>query len=319
MPHLRTLKTPEWRQFEVLVARIEQVLTGPNISVVSPDRVRSLITNRKREVDASIRTTVGSAEILVAIECRKRTARQDVTWIEQLGSKKQAIGAARTIAVASTGFSQDAIQTAAHYGVDLRVLSEVTDPEIQEWILPQSVVHVFKECDLFASPEVIFLQESGDAEIQNTQFAPSVHPDPNPDTKVFRGPNDEPLSLNDIWLRADATLGIFDRMPADDRNHRLVVTLRVADALRVQTRQGYRLVHSLKLPMTLRWKHEPIALKTARVVTYEHGGNDGSGPKQVRAEFESKQSPSANIRFGMQFVAGSSEATVDLQLLPGKK
>ena len=93
------LEPVAWRDFEQLVARIEQALVGANVVVKSPDRIPSLLTRRLREVDASIRAQVGSATLLITVECRKRRAVQDVTWLEQLSSKKQALGAARTIAV----------------------------------------------------------------------------------------------------------------------------------------------------------------------------------------------------------------------------
>ena len=89
----------EWRQFERLVARIERDLAPKGAVVRSPDRLPDLVTGSVREVDASIRFTVGSAPILITIECRRRAAVQDDTWIEQLAAKKEKLGAAKTIAV----------------------------------------------------------------------------------------------------------------------------------------------------------------------------------------------------------------------------
>ena len=196
--------TPSWREFEQLVARIEHTLAGGGVTVTSPDRIPSRITRRKREVDASLRTRVGSSEILVTIECRKRRAAQDITWIEQLGCKKQAIGASRTIAVASTAFSKDAVRAAAHYDIDLRVLSEITDTEVQSWILPQWVMHVYKHCDLIEPPEVFFREEQGDDFAVQTATAGAD----GVDSSVFVAADGKNLSLNDLWLRADEQLKI---------------------------------------------------------------------------------------------------------------
>jgi hypothetical protein len=74
--------SPAWRQFEQLVARIE--------------------------ADARIRAGIGTATILVTLDCRKSRPKQDVTWIEQLATKKTSVGAARTIAVSASGFSNEA-------------------------------------------------------------------------------------------------------------------------------------------------------------------------------------------------------------------
>jgi hypothetical protein len=60
-----------WKQFEQLVARIESDASKEGLTVVSPDRIRCKITGRKREVDASIRGKIGTADVLITIECRK--------------------------------------------------------------------------------------------------------------------------------------------------------------------------------------------------------------------------------------------------------
>src|SRR5919198_4454749 len=134
--------TPDWRQFEELVARIEVIASPRAASVRSPDRVRDIVTGQMREVDASIRYRVGTVDILITIECRKRGRRADDTWIEQLATKRAKIGAAKTIAVSAAGFSDSAHRTAAQHGIELRTLSEVTPGDLQSWFLPTGVVHV---------------------------------------------------------------------------------------------------------------------------------------------------------------------------------
>lgn len=131
-----------WRQFEALVARIEQAASAHGAVVKSPDRIRDQTTGRLREVDASIRQKVGTAVILVTIECRKRGRAADDTWIEQLATKRQKIGAAKTIAVSATGFTDSAIKTAAQFGIEVRTLSEVNAGELDSWFLQNGAVHV---------------------------------------------------------------------------------------------------------------------------------------------------------------------------------
>lgn len=134
------------KQFEELVARIEAVAAPRGAVVKSPDRIRDLTTGRLREVDASIRHKVGTVEILITVECRKRNRRQDDTWIEQLATKRAKLGAAKTIAVSARGFSKSAAMTAAQHGIELRTLSEVSAADIEDWFLP-GVVNVFRVFD----------------------------------------------------------------------------------------------------------------------------------------------------------------------------
>ena len=65
---------------------------------------------------------------------RRRSVVQDDTWIEQLATKREKVGAAKTIAVSSSGFSESARLTAALKGIELRNLREVTPEEIVEWL-----------------------------------------------------------------------------------------------------------------------------------------------------------------------------------------
>jgi hypothetical protein len=104
------------------------------------------VTGRLREVDSRIRARVGTADILVTIECRRRGRTADVTWIEQLGSKKIAIGADHTIAVSTSGFSVAAQATAARYGISLRKVSDISVAEVNALLKLDFVVFWHKVC-----------------------------------------------------------------------------------------------------------------------------------------------------------------------------
>lgn len=135
----------QWRQFEKLVARIEKMAAPLGAAVKSPDRIPDLVTGELREVDASIRYQIGTTPILITIECRKRNRKQDDTWIEQLATKRAKIGAAKTIAVSSTGFSGSAHKTARLHNIELRQLSELQTINPDEWFLKGGAVHICRE------------------------------------------------------------------------------------------------------------------------------------------------------------------------------
>lgn len=122
-----------WRQFELLVSRIEASLAPSGAAVLSPDRIPDLVTGQLREVDASIRMQVGTTPILITVECRDRSTVQDDTWIEQLAKKKEKIGASATIAVSSRGFTGPAKISASHYGIQLRTLTETSGTDSTDW------------------------------------------------------------------------------------------------------------------------------------------------------------------------------------------
>ena len=96
-------------------------------------------------LDAAIRYQIGTTPILITIECRRRNRKQDDTWIEQLASKRAKIGAAKTIAVCSKGFSESAYKTAKLHNIELRQLSELQSINPDEWFLKGGAVHICRE------------------------------------------------------------------------------------------------------------------------------------------------------------------------------
>ena len=124
------------KDFELLVARIEEMLAPIGAIVKSPDYIRDLVTGHMREVDASIQVPDGDTTRLITVECRDHTrGRQDDRWIEQLITKREKLGAWKTIAVSSSGFSESAITTAHSYGIEIRKFDQISDAEIvREWI-----------------------------------------------------------------------------------------------------------------------------------------------------------------------------------------
>jgi hypothetical protein len=130
----RSKRLKPGRLLEMLTARIEGAISDSDVIIKSPDHLPDLVMEGEtREVDVSLRSKVGSAEVLVIIECRDRRRSADVTWLEQVKSKREAVGADRAIAVASASFSKRALAYARRYGVDARTLAQLSTAEIKAW------------------------------------------------------------------------------------------------------------------------------------------------------------------------------------------
>lgn len=128
-----------WKRFEKIARRIEAHLAPPKAVVTLDDHIRDKKTGQLRQVDASIRYSIGSVEILITIECRRHSDAQDVTWIEQLAKKRENIGANATIAVASAGFFKTAGISAGFENVYPRTLEELERNEGLDWL---NVTHI---------------------------------------------------------------------------------------------------------------------------------------------------------------------------------
>lgn len=135
---------PEWREFEELVAAIEEAAAPRGAVVTRNDHLADVITGRMRQVDATIRFRAGSTDILILIECRDKDRTEDVRWVEEMVTKLRGLAASKIILVSSTGFTQPARAKAKHYGVELRELSAINAEEIHNWFLPHGIVHLFR-------------------------------------------------------------------------------------------------------------------------------------------------------------------------------
>jgi hypothetical protein len=117
----------------MLTARIEGALSGKGVVIKSPDHLEDKVAGGTREVDVSLRCRVGSVDVVVIVECRDRGRSADVTWIEQVKTKRDAVGASKAVAVATGMFSKKATRAANRYGIDLRTIMQVNRSEVRRW------------------------------------------------------------------------------------------------------------------------------------------------------------------------------------------
>ena len=121
------------RDLEKLIALLEAHLGSEGIQVTSPDYIRGRESKSLREVDISLRGQAGFSDILIIVECRDRVGDEDVTWIEQLASKRRDVTASKAVAVSSRGFTSGARNLATANDIELRTLDEVDPDEILLW------------------------------------------------------------------------------------------------------------------------------------------------------------------------------------------
>jgi hypothetical protein len=307
MAHHKT-DNPDWRQFEQLVARIEADAGLLGLTVTSPDRIRCRITGRLREVDASVRTQIGTSSILITIECRKRPTKQDVTWIEQLATKRHAIGAARTIAVSSSGFSTEAQTVASSHGIDLRRLSEVSADEINRLIGLNFVLFSHKRCAIASVGIRLF--QSSDWTVPDPEHVDLVLPrDTDPLYPVFRNTETGATwSLNDLWLQLQEVTDPFVNIAKGQTPEIRTACFPYPGNVTVETLHGPRRIGDVLLSVALWFEVEQVDLESATKVEYT--SQDGVAIQRV--EFASREPGAEDWRISLQ-IPRSSEHIEDLR------
>lgn len=176
------------RELERLVSILEKGLASEDIVIKSPDYIIDTVTNDKREVDISIRQNIGTTEILTIVECRDRIATEDVTWIEQLVTKVKDIEASRVIAASSSRFSKGAKSKAQHYGIELRTIDEISNENLDNWVIPCSLITIAMHHNIIG---MTLISDNPLFEETNIPFSPN--------TKYFKHSNGLLYSSNDFF------------------------------------------------------------------------------------------------------------------------
>jgi hypothetical protein len=83
-----------------------------------------------REVDILVSYDYAGHEFSFIVECRDRTRKETVEWIDGLVGKTKALNVAKVIAVSSSGFASSAIKKAKENGIEALTLKEA---EEQDW------------------------------------------------------------------------------------------------------------------------------------------------------------------------------------------
>lgn len=274
---------PEWRQFERMVAKIEADARPIGLVVKSPDRIRSLVTGDLREVDASIRLQVAGSEEIITIECRKRSAKEDVTWIEQLATKKLALGAMRTIAVSSSGFSRQAQNAAAHYGIALRLVSEVTVTDINPHLALDFVIFNHKRCSIARVAFRLF-RDSKCTVPAADEFDFEIGSEIDPFRNIFQNiDTGDRWSVNHLWHQVQQTCNPFSDIERGAPPVIRTACFPYPGNVTVQTSTAPARLGDVILSIALSIEVEKVTIEEANKVSYR-----GSGRTDLqRLEFQS--------------------------------
>lgn len=285
----------EWREFEKLVARIEADAGPAGMIVKSPDHIKSKLTGKSREVDASVRMRVGTSEMLITIECRKRKHRQDVTWIEQLATKKQVIGAAKTIAVSSSDFSAQAHEVARHLGIDLRKLSEVTVADLNSLVKIDYVHFKHRRCLLV---DVGFRSFRGaNWTIPNSNEVDWWLDKIDLHRLIFNNSGTGARwSLNDLWLQLQKMVDPFQGILVGAKPTIRTACFPYFGDVEVETVSGKICLGDVLLNVAVSIEIEIVSLDSAKKVEY----CDDQGNVLQRVEFESKECNTGDLSVALQ-------------------
>jgi hypothetical protein len=121
-------------EFQRLIAVIQSHLDLGS-TVTESAMLTDVRTGSKREVDVVVSGRVGGQTVTVSIECRDRTRRPDVTWVDEMQTKHSRLPTNVLVLVSHTDFTPEAKRVAHDYGIRCLVLDDV-DPTAPDRLFP---------------------------------------------------------------------------------------------------------------------------------------------------------------------------------------
>jgi len=174
--------------FQQLIHYIYEKLEGQDATVTESALLLEQKVNEEvsREVDVLIERTIDDKIVRIAVECRDRSSKDDIQWVDCLIGKYINLKVHKVIAVSNSGFSKSAQLKAIANGIELMTLKEALNIKFDREFVKIGMATV---CLEFKIKQVVF------------KCFPPLESKPTPELKVFCG--------NDKIGSADELLSFF--------------------------------------------------------------------------------------------------------------
>lgn len=109
--------------YEKLTALIYSQLS-PGFTVTHDDKIIGHISKRSRQIDVSIKGSIGPHEFLMIVQCKNQKRKVDTTQFGSFVEMIKDVKANKGIIVSNSGFSKSVVNQAKFYGVELCSIHE---------------------------------------------------------------------------------------------------------------------------------------------------------------------------------------------------
>lgn len=141
---------PKWKRFEKLAFEIQKDLAA-DAEVKLNDTIFGQDSQTDRQIDISIRKSVGQFPLLVVIECKDHAEPVDVKDMEAFSGVVHDVRASRGAMIVSSGFTKAALTLAANRGIDAYRLLDTASVDWKTYIaLPMLLRRTYIKSFAFA-------------------------------------------------------------------------------------------------------------------------------------------------------------------------
>jgi hypothetical protein len=122
-------RDPKWKRFEKLAYEIQKEFVG-SAKVTLNDSIQGADSKTLRQIDISVRQSIGQYPILVVIDCKDYKDPVDVKAVEEFAGMVRDVRANKGALISSNGFTEAAANVAKAHGIDTFLL---IDTESVDW------------------------------------------------------------------------------------------------------------------------------------------------------------------------------------------
>ncbi len=188
-----------WKEFEAIVDRLQRAFNKAG-TVTRDEKLKGNGSGRARQIDICIRTTIGTENVLIIVECKKWNRKVDVQAVEAFAMVIKDVGAQIGVMVSTAGFSKAAYQRAEGENISLYKYKDTLN---ETW--PSGLeTNVLLEIWELTPTGACFILEDGTAEPLTT--------DEGLDFMETRG--NKPCSIASVLRKA------WDETPAEEKREK---------------------------------------------------------------------------------------------------
>lgn len=151
--------------FQTLIKFIYDRITPAGGTVIESAMIYDKDSKTLREVDILIEHTISGHTIKIAVECRDRSRKDTIEWIDGLVGKTSSLDVNKVVAVSKKGFAQAAIDKAKSYGIDTLSIEEATEKDWESCFIKPGLV-LFSD-ELCSLKNVLYATNGGYRELSD--------------------------------------------------------------------------------------------------------------------------------------------------------
>lgn len=118
-----------WQEFEAIVEKLHRAFYSGAV-IQRNDRILGQNSNRRRQIDISIRQKLGLEEILIIVECKRLNRKMGVSAVEAFVGLREDVRADVGLLVSASGFTKSAREVAERKKISLY---SIRDTEAEDW------------------------------------------------------------------------------------------------------------------------------------------------------------------------------------------